>query len=439
MNRCWDDRVIGKCRQKSYLLAGWNLKDNKNSGLRVAIFIGTAIALAVPATGKAERRAKRAFVAASIAKIRQAPNANAKVLHQLRIGTEVEVISVKRQGGKLYQKVRTPFPGETGWTRASFLSRQRPTLKALLEKADSAGSPSRARHWLLRATALRPGDVKVIERLLKNYRARGKRKGAYVIDKGLIAAERRVLSWDGPLYPIIDGQALLPRAPFPEMTATSRRTATIERDRKTLRGRAFPLVNSGKVVALTEAGYRTRHLDAPVTVEGDCGPQAGFALKQPSASGALVPSWLVAGFRVYPFQQNSPDTFVDSRQQLTVRRRGDHDATITATTFDAPRVLFDGALLRAGARPLVQMAEHERHWLVLFSAPGTRDCCLNDRELWLMRFTLDDEDTLRTETGRVYNSGFAPACSQQIFTDLQGEPRCERLPEGCELSDPRLP
>jgi hypothetical protein len=392
-----------------------------------------------PAAAQNRRVKSRAFVVGSVARLREAPRKDAKVVHQLRIGTEVEVIAAKKVGGRLYQQVRTPYPGEEGWTLPSLLSKQRPTLHALLAKADAAGSPGRARKWLERATALAPGDLKVIERLLANYRALGRNKGAHGVDKGLIAAERRVLSWDGPLYPIMDGQALLPRPPYPRISASTRKTADIETDRKTLRGRAFPLVNSGKVVALTEVGYRTRHLDAPITVRGACGPQAAFALQQPSARGALVPSWVVAGFRVFPFAERTRGTFVDERQQLTVTTDEDDSTVISAATFDTPRVLFTGKLPHPGARPIVQLAEHERHWLVLFEAPGRRDCCAGDVVMWLMRFTLSDDEQVTVETGRGYHSGFAEGCAQETFTDLDGEPRCERLTEGCELADPKLP
>lgn len=422
-------------------------------GLVSLLCLGVIPIASGPAAAQNRRVKPRAFVTGSIARLRAAPEKDAKVVHHLRIGTEVEVIAAKKAGGRLYKKVRTPYPGEEGWTAAYLLSKRRPTLKTLLAKAAAASSPARARKWLERATALAPGDVKVIGKLLNNYRALKRKKSAYGVDKGLIAAERRVLSWDGPLYPIVDGHALLPRAPYGGVTASSRAAADLEKDRKTLRGRAFPLVNSGKVVALTEVGYRTRHLDAPITVAGACGKQAAFALKQPSSTGALVPSWVVAGFRVFPFKKlpgtEQPSTtstdavFVDERKQLTVTRpanlAGDRAARIEVATFDEPLVLMDGELQRAGAVPVVQMAEHERHWLVLFSAPGARDCCAGDVDVWLERFTLNDAGQVQRETGRVYSSGFSEGCAQETFTDLDGEPRCERLPEGCELADPNLP
>ncbi len=59
--------------------------------------------------------------------------------------------------------------------------------------------------------------------------------------------------------------------------------------------------------------------------------------------------------------------------------------------------------------------------------------------MWLMRFTLSDDEQVTVETGRGYHSGFAEGCAQETFTDLDGEPRCERLTEGCELADPKLP
>ena len=88
-------------------------------------------------------------------------------------------------------------------------------------------------------------------------------------------------------------------------------------------------------------------------------------------------------------------------------------------TFDEPLVLFDGTLDHAGATPVVQFAEHERHWLVLFSAPASRACCTgNEVVLWLERFTLDDDDQVTREVGRPYHSGFATDCAQTTFTDL---------------------
>jgi hypothetical protein len=407
-------------------------------GLGALVVAGVISIAPGPAAAQNKPMKAHAWVVGSIARLREAPAKDAKVVHHLRIGTEVLVIAKKKVSGRLYKKVKTPYPGEEGWTAASLLSSRRPTLKALLAKADAAGSPARARKWLERATALAPGDVKVIGRLLANYRALRRKKAAYGVDKGLIAAERRVLSWDGPLYPIVEGRALLPRAPYDGITATTRNTATIEKGRKTLRGRAFPLVNSGKVVALTEVGYRTRHLDAPVTVAGACGEQAAFALQPPSTTGALVPSWVVAGFRVFPFQETAPGVFVDERKQLTLVDAGDKGTRLTAATLDGPLVLFEGEM-PAGHRPIVQMAEHERHWLVLFAAPGTRGCCTGDVSVWLERFTLTDEGTVTRDIGRTYHGGFTEGCAQEVFSDLDGEPRCARLPEGCELGEPKLP
>jgi hypothetical protein len=287
--------------------------------------------------------------------------------------------------------------------------------------------------------------------LIAVYRALGRDEAAWSVEKGRIAAERRGLSFDGPLYPIVDDVALLPSPCSDGVQASTREAALLggsPPSTEMLRARAFPLVNSGKVVAITARGNRTRVLDAPVCVPGACGSlQAGFALDDAGGAGVLVPSWLVAGFRVEGYRPIEPPSerahegegaravrFVDEAGRTRVDVEG-ASYTLHLRTFDGWRAVGTWPLARTGARPIAQASEHEREVLLFFSGTSSRGCCPQEVEAWVERVGGLDEDVTHAR-GRVFSSGYAPACPQERFGGLPGEPRCARLPEGCKLGAP---
>jgi hypothetical protein len=382
------------------------------------------------------------YVAAARAPVHAAPSEKARVVGTLRIGAEVRV-SGAREGW-----VRLSAPeGVEGWGRASQLSRERPSLPSLLARADATSTPRERRSWLELATACAPSDTQAIERLIAVLKELGEAKAAHTAEKGLIAAERRGLSWDGPLYPIEENLALLPRECHAGVTRTRREPSLPEPPREALRARAFALVSSGKVVSVTETGYRTQVLDQAVCVRSACGgTQAAFALPRRARTGALVPSWLVAGHTVVPFTEGrAPFTAgcegsrVFLAAPYAVERCGARRFRLHRRTLGGWSALAWQEAPREEAVPIAHFSEDERRVLVLFRAKGARACCPRETEVFLWRATWPEGEGAPTlETGRVYAGGFAEGCAQERYVPLPGEPRCERLPEGCELGDPGL-
>jgi len=382
------------------------------------------------------------FVTTARAEVRAAPSAQARAVGTLRIGAVVSA-GQAREG---WVQLSTP-EGLAGWAQASQLSQERPSLSSLLARAEAASTPKARRPWLERAAAYAPSDTKVIERLIAVLQELGDEKAAHTAQKGLIAAERRTLSWDGPLYPIEAGLALLPRQCHAGVTRTTRAPSLPSPSEATLRARAFPLVSSGKVVSVTETGYRTQTLDQPVCAKSACGgAQAAFALPQRARTGALVPSWLVAGHTVVPLVEGKAPLAAGCKgarfftaTPYALERCGPKRFRLHRRTPTGWSSLTWQEAPREDALPVAHFSEEERRVVVLFRAKGARACCPGETEIFLWRATWPEglgEPTF--ETGRVYSSGFARGCAQERYAPLPGEPRCERLPEGCELGNPRL-
>lgn len=382
------------------------------------------------------------YVTTARAEVRAAPSLTARAVGALRIGAAVS--AGKTSAG--WVQLSTP-EGIAGWAQAAQLSPERPSLSSLLARAEAASTPRVRRSWLERATAYAPSDTKVIERLITVLQQLGDEKAAHTAQKGLIAAERRTLSWDGPLYPIEAGLALLPRQCHAGVTRATRVPSLPTPPESTLRARAFPLVSSGKVVSVTETGYRTQALDQPVCVKSACGgTQAAFALPQRARTGALVPSWLVAGYTVVPLVEGKSPLAAGcegarffTALPYTLERCGPRRFRLHRRTPAGWSTLAWQEAPRDDAVPVAHFSEEERRVVILFRAKGARACCPGEREVFLWRATWPDgPGEPAFETGRVYSSGFARGCAQERYVPLPGEPRCERLPEGCELGDPRL-
>jgi hypothetical protein len=382
------------------------------------------------------------YIATARSQVHAEPSARARIVGVLRIGAEV------RTGEARGDWVHLSSPaGIEGWARVSGLAQERPSLPVLLSRADAAKSPGARRPWLERATAYAPSNTKVIERLAATLEALGDTKAAHMAKKGLIAAERRTLSWDGPLYPIEENLALLPRACHAGVTRAVRTPALPAPPQQTLRARAFPLVSSGKVVSVTETGYRSQTLDQPVCARSACGgTQAAFALPQSARTGALVPSWLVAGHTVTPLVEarvplaaGCEGSRIFAAAPYAIERCGTRRFRLHRRTIEGWSALEWQEAPRDDAVPVAHLSEDERRVAVLFRAKGGRACCSGETEVFLWRATWPEGDGAPTlETGRVYSGGFTEGCAQERYVPLAGEPRCERLPEGCELGDPRL-
>ncbi|HVG59325.1 MAG TPA: hypothetical protein VNA24_12270 [Hyalangium sp.] len=382
------------------------------------------------------------YIATARSQVHAVPSASARIVGVLRIGAEV------RMGEARGDWVHLSSPaGIEGWARASGLTQARPSLQVLLARADAAKSPGARRTWLELATAYAPSNTEIIKRLADTLEALGDTKAAHLAKKGLIAAERRALSWDGPLYPIEENLALLPRACHAGVTRTARAPALQAPPRQTLRARAFLLVSSGKVVSVTETGYRTQTLDQPVCARSACGgTQAAFALPQRARTGALVPSWLVAGHTVTPLVEEPvplaagcEGSRVFAAAPYAIERCGTRRFRLHRRTLEGWSALAWQEAPRDDAVPVAHLSEDERRVAVLFRAKGGRACCRGETEVFLWSATWPEEDGApMLEMGRVYSGGFTEGCAQERYVPLEGEPRCERLPEGCELGDPRL-
>jgi hypothetical protein len=403
--------------------------------LRAALLV--TLFTAVPAAADNVR-----YVAAARAQVYAAPSKSAKVMGVLRIGAEVRADEARGD----WVHLSSPA-GIVGWARASGLNTARPSLSSLLSRADAAKTPGERRLWLERATAYAPASTKVIERLAATLEELGDTKAAHMAKKGLIAAERRTLSWDGPLYPIEGNLALLPRECHAGVTRSARAPSLPAPPQETLRARAFPLVSSGKTVSITETGYRTQTLDQPVCVRSACGgTQAAFALPWRARTGALVPSWLAAGHTVIPFVEGTAPfaagcegSRVFAATPYAVERCGSRRFRLHRRTLEGWSPLEWQEAPREDAVPIAHFSEDERRVVVLFRAKGARACCSAESEVFLWRATWPEGASTPTfETGRVYSGGFTQGCEQERYVPLEGEPRCERLPEGCQLGDPRL-
>ena len=400
------------------------------------------------------------FVAASVARMRATESPSSKVIQVLRIGTELEVLTSAHsnlRNGMLH--VRTTR--HSGYVSKRLLQKKAPTLEKLHQRYEQASSIRQKKKWIERATAFAPSDTDVIQKLMKTLKASGNHKGALMAEKGLIAAERRQLSWDGPLYPISNGIALFPKpcaqdSPQKETAggfkshpknkytdAASRLTPS----KNALRARAFPWVNSGKVVSLSEKGYKTQVLAEPMCAEGSCGySQLAYRMSRGVKNGALVPSWLVAGHRVEALLPNLDNTidncptcrrFRNTDADFEIQVVGDGAFQMSRRDLDGWRTTKGETLPFKDAQPVALFSEREYQWFVLWESQRGRDCCKGEKQVWLMTILWPKEkESGAVKMGRIYSGGFSNSCPQLRFETLPGEPRCDRLPAGCELEDP---
>lgn len=381
--------------------------------------IGVFFLFALGAQAAADFR----YVQSSVARLRRSPQANAEVTLVLRIAEKVKVL--KRKGK--WAKVQAWVDGvsqqpATGWVKTALLARKPPQLDDMLAKFEDTVPISERRHLIERATALAPADEQVIQALIDTLDQTRDERAQYLAQKGMVAAKKRNASWDGPLYPTLEGLTYLPQtcdADLPALADSRRERLSTPQ----LRARAFEIVDSGKVVSVTTSGYQTQLLDRRVCAPGPCGPQLAYLLPRKATSGALVPSWMVAGHQVTGYRSGLPQElkkgfnnkykcsecnhFTDSSQRSVIQV---HEAKWRVLRRDfagwRAQPWQEGERPYALARPMARFDERDESWRILWLAEnaGTAGCA-KAHASWLVRLRWGASgDIAGLEEGRVYFS-----------------------------------
>ena len=171
-----------------------------------------------------------------------------------------------------------------------------------------------------------------------------------------------------------------------------------------------------------------------------------YAMARGVQEGALVPSWLVAGHRVealLPKQDKAVDScptcqfFRNTDGDFEIQVMGNGIFNVGKRDLDGWRTTPSKALPFADAKPVAVFSEREHQWFVLWESLQGRDCCKGEKQVWMMAISWPKGTEFGAiKTGRIYSGGYSPSCPQLSFETLPGEPRCNRLPAGCELEDP---
>ena len=378
-------------------------------------------------TSVAQAAADFRYVRTSVARLRKAPRAGADVRLMLRIAEKVRVVKRKGKWSKVEAWVDgVPRQPATGWVKSALLARKKPKLETILGKFESASKISERRRLMERATAIAPYDEDVIEALIDTLGQTRDEKAHYMAKKGLVAAKKRNASWDGPLYPTLQGLTYIPRA-CDETMPTLARSRRENLGTPKLRARAFEIVNSGKVVSVTTQGYQTQLLDRKVCVEGPCGAQMAYRLPRKASSGALVPSWMVAGHQVTGYRSGVPKKlksrlnkkykcpecrhFTDASQRSVIQLY-EGKWRLLRRDFGTwrPSPWQEGERSYARAKPMARFDERRETWRILWLAENTgRASCAKEHATWLVRLRFDAADALLgIEEGREFFST-APA------------------------------
>jgi len=390
----------------------------------IAWVVVVGVAMADASLAAAARPGQTAFTASTVSNLRKEPDLKSDVVVQLAIGTELRVLEV--QGS--WTKVRTLQ--HEGWIGGYLVESERPTAAALLAKFQRARGKERLT-YVQRAAALEPANLAIIEQLAEELLARGDRDGALKARRGWIAAKRRSLKWDGPLYPIERGIAHVPLGCGKEAEANSGRAIIPEEE---LRDRATFLTGSGKVVSVTtEVPFFEDDLALPFCTEGPCGPQLGYRLATKGRTGALAPSWLVAGHEIRAFakkatEEGEPVTYedTDGRVMLQLTDSGywllerDFSGWVAHGFAKFPAAV-EGKV--ASVSPIAWLAEDQSGLRVLWRMEGGRECCASEVSVWLSRAVHVPGGKTTLENGEVYGGGHAETCTEKLFAGLPGEPR----------------
>lgn len=372
------------------------------------------------------------YVRTSVARLRSAPRANADVRLVLRIAEKVKIVKRKGKWAKVEAWVDgVPKQPAIGWVKSALLSRKEPTLEDILGRFEKASQIAERRQLMERATALAPHDEDVIQALIDTLAQTRDEKAHYMSKKGMVAAKKRNASWDGPLYPTLQGLTFIPQPcdeNMPALAASRRENLGTPK----LRARAFEIVNSGKVVSVTTTGYQTQLLDRKACIEGPCGAQMGYRLPRKATSGALVPSWMVAGHQVTGYRPGLPKNlqksvnknhkcpecrhFTDESQRSVIQL---HEGKwrLLRRDFGTWRVSpwQEGERTYARAKPMARFDERPETWRILWLAENTgRASCTEEHSTWLVRLRFDDVDKVASvEEGREFFS--SPPAIQASF------------------------
>ena len=384
------------------------------------VLVAAVLSTTMPSTTWAAPSPQRQVVHVPIARLLSKPG-KGKTQAKLRYGTPVEV---QRKHGAYVRVRAVPPQGEVvGWVKRSQLASSSASSTALIERA---GAAQRGQETLLqKACAADPSSLPAIEAyaaFLDDKRAKSPSASKaettlYYVRKGWLAARRRQLHWDGPLYPIVDGVAVM-QAPCDGRATANGRRKTIPNDE--LRARAFPFFSSGKSVAVSEHGYGTQKLKAPLCHQG----QLGYRMKK-AKKGALVSSWRVAGFRVFALEPHN-DGFVGGRVRVVV---GEGGVDVFETTLDGEVALgkaaFPALPVDGDVRPLAWFSESEAgEVLLLMQREGTRSCNSGvDVQQWLVRMTRTKGGPATVDLGRMYSGSLDDGCRGARFVPLPHEPR----------------
>ena len=357
-------------------------------------------------------------VKATQARVRASPDKKAKVVTTIPIGAEVKVLA--REKG--FYKIES-LKGLRGFVSQNMLGARDLSFDEHKESAQKAKNKKRAiERWVARY----PNSLEAIEayetllhtkvsdeKIAKAQKAKdaksfkGPLKSLYTVRKGWVAAKRRSLSPFGPLYVIDQGRARLPFACDERANANQGRTPS-QIKTKELRARATPLASSGKMVSITERGYLTQKLSMP-----SCdNEQLVYTMPKRVKRGALVPSWLVAGYKVTPFKKSEGFYRAAShRHVVTVL-----EENVTVSSFTKTKTFKEGA----PGVPIAAMSDRMGVVDILFWVSGEKVGCAADAPAvqWAS-YRLDDG---ASRGGPIYSSDKNKACPE-VFKGLEGEER----------------
>jgi len=358
------------------------------------------------------------YVEATQARVRALPEKKAKVITTLPIGAEVKVLG--RQKG--FYKIET-LGGKRGFVSKGTLGAQDLSFDEHKERVQKS---KRKKTFIERWVARYPNSLLAIEayesflhskvsddkiakaRKAKDAKAfKGTLKSLYTLRKGWVAAKRRSLSPFGPLYAIDEGKARMPFVCDERASANQNRKPS-QIKTKELRARATPLASSGKMVSISERGYLTQKLSMPSCDRG----QLVYTMPKAVSRGALVPSWLVAGYKVTPFK-NEEGFYraASNRHVVTVL-----DDNVTLSTFTKTRTFKEGA----PGIPIAAMSDRMGVVDILFWVKGDKvGCNAEAPAVQWASYRLSDG---ASRGGSIYSSDPNKACPEP-FKGLEGEER----------------
>jgi len=365
-------------------------------------------------------------VKSTLARMRSSPQKNARVISQLPIGAEVQ--KIKKVG--TFFKVKD-LRGKSGYISASLLQKEPlPSFTQYEKKIALLGAKSiKIKKQLIeRMVAQFPLSLSAIETYgafleanidaAQMQKALARKRGytgadfnksgparLYFLRKGWVAAKRRSISPNGPLYPIEEGYALLP-LPCSNGAEANKGRAPKDIPNLELRERATKIASSGKVVSVSEGGYKTQKLDTPLCRKD----RLAYKMKK-AEGGALVPSWLVAGYKVTPFINEGEGIFKATSAHAKARV---HQGILEIGNFSTiQKIPLDPSI-----KPVALLSLSPNRAEILYRAPHDDVC--DQATLYIERYDFIKRE--RKEGDR-YNAALGTRCPTTKFMPLEGEPR----------------